>query len=112
MREGMNKKIMAFALVLLIIGSAFLSAASDVSGVSVSDVSNYRKNSTGYIRVKVRNDNDYPVTIYIANWPGGNPGMEDYASVTISKNSTSGWIELNSRWYTSVSKAHFHIAQG
>jgi hypothetical protein len=108
----MDKKIMAFSLVLLILGSAFLSAGSDVSGVSVSDVSNYSKSSTGYIRVKVRNDNEYPVTIYIANLPGGNPDMEDYASVTIPKNATSGWIELNSRWYTSVSKAHFHISQG
>jgi hypothetical protein len=108
----MHKKIMAFSLVLLISGSAVLIAGSDVSGVSVSDVSNYRKNSTGYIRVKVRNDNEYPVTIYIANWPGGNQGMEDYASVTIPENATSGWIELNSRWYTSVNKAHFHIIQG
>jgi hypothetical protein len=109
----MKKKLVGFLVFCVLLASALYA----LSGVSVAEFGANDKSkgwfgSTIEIRVKIRNDNNYPVTVMVQNLPGGNDGMEPFSDpVTIRANSTSGWIDVPSPFYTGVRTHHFRIVE-
>ncbi|MDR2150531.1 MAG: hypothetical protein LBO67_06910 [Spirochaetaceae bacterium] len=107
------RKGIFFVLVLLAMAVTVVHALSYVSGVSIEDVdskTNWFFGAT--IIVKIRNSNNFPVTVKVTNLPGGMQGTEEASEpVTIKANSFSDWIDVPSLYYSKITKQDFLITE-